>query len=172
MAAWRRSPFKASLWPDDMPVPPRAVNLILTRNVEIPPTGGSAGAPELGRLGGGLHLARPGERMGADPLRVPRHADRPYGRGALGGARPSGRLGAGRRAARRGGGRRRRPAVAASPSVGPRPPAEHLPGCRDLAAVAGDPAPCDAPAHARPADRGGEAPPGRAARRAHRAAAD
>src|SRR5436309_3585940 len=126
-----------------MPASSGAVNPILTRNVEIPPTGGSAGPPELGRLGGGLYLARPGERMGADPLRVPRHADRPYGRGALGGARPSGRLGAGRRAARRGGGRRRRPAVAPSPSGGPNPPAGRLPGCRDLAAVAGGPAPRD-----------------------------
>src|SRR3954470_15284005 len=103
MAAWRRSPFKASFLPDDMPASSGAVTPILTRNVEIPPTGGPAGPPELGRLGGGLYLARPRQRMGADRLRVPRHADRPYRRGALGGARPSGRLDPRRRAARRGG---------------------------------------------------------------------
>ena len=41
--------------------------------------------------------------------------------------------------------------------AGPRRPAGRLPGGRDLATAAGDPAPGDAPAHARPAGRGGAA---------------
>src|ERR1700712_4400910 len=63
---------------------------ILPADVEIPPTAsaggrGATGAGDVGRLGGGLHLARPGERgMGTAPLPLARHADGAHGGGALG----------------------------------------------------------------------------------------
>src|SRR3954453_6253380 len=112
------------------------VNSILTADVAITPTGGwAAGADDVGRLGGGVHLARPGERMEPTRLRLAGHADGPHGRGAVGGARPSGGLGAGRRAAQRGGRGRRRDASPLSAPWSPRP-AWNLPDRRDLPAAA------------------------------------
>src|SRR5579872_689132 len=151
---------------------------ILPADVEIPPTArgasrGAAGAGGVGRLGGGVHLARPGERgVGAAPLPLAGDADGAHGGGALGGPLPPGGLGAGGGASRRRGAGRGGDAGALSPSQGPAGPrrqsAGRLPGGRDLPPAARAPAPGDAPAHPRPAGGGGAAPARRAARRDHR----